>query len=84
MKFYSDTGLGEMLKELEEESSRYQEMMDYINNITYEGIDSSFDKISTKLKKASNSSSGSSSSSKDSNTEMLSCSIYNVNHMHYP
>lgn len=68
MKFYSDTGLGEMLKELEEESSRYQEMMDYINNITYEGIDSSFDKISTKLKKVSNSSSG--SSSKDSNTEI--------------
>ena len=68
MKFYSDTGLGEMLNELEKESSRYQEMMDYINNITYEGIDSSFDKISTKLKKASNSSSG--SSSKDSNTEI--------------
>lgn len=68
MKFYSDTGLGEMLNELEEESSRYQEMMDYINNITYEGIDSSFDKISTKLKKASNSSS--SSSSKDSITEI--------------
>lgn len=70
MKFYSDTGLGEMLNELEEESSRYQEMMDYINNITYEGIDSSFDKISTKLKKASNSSSGSNSSSKDSTTEI--------------
>lgn len=70
MKFYSDTGLGEMLNELEKESSRYQEMMDYINNITYEGIDSSFDKISTKLKEVSNSSSNSSSSSKDSTTEI--------------
>lgn len=70
MKFYSDTGLGEMLNELEEESSRYKEMMDYINNITYEGIDSSFDKISTKLKEVSNSSSNSSSSSKDSTTEI--------------